>query len=410
MKIGLALSGGGFRATVFHLGVLARLAEENRLEEVSFLSTVSGGSLCVGLVYAQSGFSWPSSQHLIKSVIPKAHQLLTTEGLQSPLIWRLLKMPLSLFVTRADDLAALLRERWGITATLRDLPSQPRWMINATCYETGKNWQFERFRMGDYVFGYTYDTDVPLSDALAASAGFPGPIGPLVLDTRPHAWFKYSTGGEEIALAPTAHVRRPTEPIQPRWPRVHLWDGGVYDNLGVEGLHNFITGWRRGIDFLVISDASGRSKPESYQAGPKALLRIMTGIMMDQIRSLRSRAVLERMINHNDAGAFLQIGNNCKQVLTGAGKESEVPSKCPQCLSAAEAMRAANMATVIRRLTEEEWRGCSGTDGSWPTRRCTPITATSSALSGIGVVEGEVEDAVRRSGLIPYWPAALALP
>ena len=48
MKITLALSGGGFRATVFHLGVLARLAEESKLEEVNYLSTVSGGSLSAG--------------------------------------------------------------------------------------------------------------------------------------------------------------------------------------------------------------------------------------------------------------------------------------------------------------------------------------------------------------------------
>ncbi len=43
MKIGLSLSGGGFRATVFHLGVLARLAEEGLMEEVTCVSTVSGG-------------------------------------------------------------------------------------------------------------------------------------------------------------------------------------------------------------------------------------------------------------------------------------------------------------------------------------------------------------------------------
>ena len=45
MKLGLALSGGGFRATVFHLGVLDRLAAENLLESVSFMSTVSGCSI-----------------------------------------------------------------------------------------------------------------------------------------------------------------------------------------------------------------------------------------------------------------------------------------------------------------------------------------------------------------------------
>lgn len=64
MKIGLALSGGGFRARVFHLGVLSRLAEENRLKDVRFLSTVSGGGMCGGLVYAKSDSRCPASRVL----------------------------------------------------------------------------------------------------------------------------------------------------------------------------------------------------------------------------------------------------------------------------------------------------------------------------------------------------------
>lgn len=43
MRIGLALSGGGTRAAVFHLGVLRRLAVDGRLEQITKLSTVSGG-------------------------------------------------------------------------------------------------------------------------------------------------------------------------------------------------------------------------------------------------------------------------------------------------------------------------------------------------------------------------------
>ena len=49
-RVGLALSGGGFRASLFHLGVLARLAETNVLPSVEVLSTVSGGSI-VGAYY-----------------------------------------------------------------------------------------------------------------------------------------------------------------------------------------------------------------------------------------------------------------------------------------------------------------------------------------------------------------------
>jgi len=354
MKIGLALSGGGFRATIYHLGVLARLAEQNRLEQVTFISTVSGGSLCAGLVYAQSGFRWPSSEHYLNVVAPKARELLTTQDLERSLIWRVLTLlfsrPLSLLETRADDLSDLLKKNWGITINVRDLPEQPRWMINTTCYETGKNWRFERFQMGDYVFGYTADPPVPLGDALAASAGFPGLIGALALDARPHEWFKYrrsSPGGDSDS--------REKERIQPPYPQVHLWDGGVYDNLGLEPLHNFVGGWRQGIDFLIASDASGKPGPETYQPGIKALFRIISGVMMDQIRSLRSRAVIERMINHKDAGGFLQIGNTCEDVLKNSPKKDDIPRLCPACLSAEEAERAEKMETTIRRVTPAEF-------------------------------------------------------
>ena len=51
-NIGLALSGGGLRASIFHMGVLKYLAEKNKLEEISYISSVSGGSLLIGLIYS----------------------------------------------------------------------------------------------------------------------------------------------------------------------------------------------------------------------------------------------------------------------------------------------------------------------------------------------------------------------
>src|SRR5262249_54912017 len=44
-KVGLGLSGGGFRASLFHIGMLARLAELDVLRHVEVLSCVSGGSV-----------------------------------------------------------------------------------------------------------------------------------------------------------------------------------------------------------------------------------------------------------------------------------------------------------------------------------------------------------------------------
>ena len=49
-KVGFALSGGGFRAALFHIGVFARLAELNVLRHIEVLSCVSGGSI-VGAYY-----------------------------------------------------------------------------------------------------------------------------------------------------------------------------------------------------------------------------------------------------------------------------------------------------------------------------------------------------------------------
>ncbi len=278
MNIALALSGGGFRATVFHLGVLMRLAAEDRLEEVTFLSTVSGGSLCTGLIFALNDFKWPSSATYREHIIKNARRLLTTRDLQRSLAMRTLISLWNVFDTRADDISALMRKEWGVTARLSDLPEQPRWMINATCYETGKNWRFERFRMGDYVFGYSNDTDIPLSDAMAASAGFPGLIGPLVLETTGRRWFNYRRATSGASPPTEAGDERKTETIQPAYREVHLWDGGVYDNHGLEALHDFHRGWREGVEFLIVSDAAGRATSEGARSdrhrdhdGPGAL-------------------------------------------------------------------------------------------------------------------------------------------
>jgi predicted acylesterase/phospholipase RssA len=52
-KIGLALSGGGFRASLFHIGLLAKLAELDVLRHVEVLSCVSGGSILGAYYYLE---------------------------------------------------------------------------------------------------------------------------------------------------------------------------------------------------------------------------------------------------------------------------------------------------------------------------------------------------------------------
>lgn len=358
MKIALALSGGGFRATVFHLGVLARLAADERdlFSQVTYLSTVSGGSLCAGLVYAINGFRWPTAKDYLEKVAFTARRTMTTYDLQESLIRRVLRNLGGLLETRADDLSELLRSGWGVTARLNEIPAHPRWLINATCYETAKNWRFEPHRMGDYIFGYSRDTNLPLSDALAASAGFPGLIGPLALETSRRAWFRYTRSDAENPYATLADQQTwETVPIQPQHNEVHLWDGGVYDNNGLEGLHDFNRGWHKNVDFLLVSDASGKGSAPPYRHGLKAIYFMVTGIMMDQIRSLRARAVLERITQHDDDGSYLKIGNSCRQVLTDAHRTEDLESYSPLCLDESAAAQAAATPTMIRKLTHDEF-------------------------------------------------------
>jgi predicted acylesterase/phospholipase RssA len=54
MKIGLALSGGGFRATLYHLGLVRFLYEAGLLSKVTCITSVSGGSI----IAAHLGLNW----------------------------------------------------------------------------------------------------------------------------------------------------------------------------------------------------------------------------------------------------------------------------------------------------------------------------------------------------------------
>ncbi len=204
LTLGMALSGGGVRAAAFHLGVLARLASDDLLERVTFISTVSGGSMAIGLVYTLAGNRWPGSAEYLAQVLPEARRRLTRTSLQRDYLFRFLRQPWLLVQGRAKLVSESIQHCWGMSGLVRDLATDPRWIINATTYETGKNWRFMPQRMGDYVVGYVTNPPVLLADAVAASAGFPGLIGPLVLQPRDFSWSRYVNGSPQ----PTQRTRR----------------------------------------------------------------------------------------------------------------------------------------------------------------------------------------------------------
>ena len=245
LKIGIALSGGGVRAAVFHLGVLGRLAEDGLLEKITRISTVSGGTLVTGLIYSIAGNKWPTSDFYLNKCLVRTRHYLTRTDIQRGALLSGGFRPKDLIHRRAKLISRSMQDCWGVSASLNDIPLEPRWVLNATTYESGKNWRFiPQRRMGDYVVNYVEKPCIPLTDAMAASAAYPSLIGPLVLNTKKFSWFKFE-GGKQI-------------PTQPRFKRLHLWDGGVYDNLGVEALFKIQDNdkYQDDCNFLVVSDAS----------------------------------------------------------------------------------------------------------------------------------------------------------
>lgn len=359
MRIGLALSGGGFRATVFHLGVLSRLAAEDHLNTITHVSTVSGGSLCAGLVYSANHYRWPTPTELQRDVIPRIAQLVTQHDLQGLYLHRLLRAPWSLLRGRANDIAYLMRELWGIDASLQDLPDpdeqagQPFWHIVCTCYETGKNWYFSKARMGDYIFGYSMKPDIPLSNALAASSAVPGLIGPLQLDASGYQWLHFERGQQAIS--------RP-----PAFAKVHLWDGGVYDNLALEALTNYSGKtdsyeYRTGVDFVIVSDAAGVAHSQAYPRGWRragGLMRIVD-VMKDQARALRARSLVAHIKQARHAyppGRYFQIDNSCEEMVRkGYRTQAEAEVFCQGYFPAEKAQALARMSTTLRRLSPQEF-------------------------------------------------------
>lgn len=322
-KVGLALSGGGFRASLYHLGVLARLAEMDVLRSVETLSTVSGGSI-VGAHY------YLEVKHRLET---KADEDITREdyldivrrvqrdflkGVQENIrtlaladFRKNMDMIFAKSYSRSHRLGELYEEE--LYSKIQDdhpqdqprtmqslligpkgetkpfLPKFSNWrrrakvpalLLNATSLNTGHNWHFTARSMGEPpgLLGSEVDKnsryrrlwykDAPTEElknyrlgyAVAASACVPGLFEPLVLE----------------GLYPDKVVR--------------LVDGGVHDNQGVEGLLD------EGCTVILCSDASGQMQDiEKPSDGLPAVLLRSNSVLMDRVREaeyqdLRSRA------------------------------------------------------------------------------------------------------------------------
>ena len=306
-----------------------------------FLSTVSGGSLAIALIYALNDGTWPASNTYLTDTAPKLQELLTTIHLQRALYIKCLYKPWLVPFARANLMAETIRDKWGVNLSLNDLPDTPRWFINTTCYETGKNWRFDKKRMGDYQFGYVLNPDYDVADAIAASAALPFLIGPFELNTTQYRWVKYGPrrGDDFIQIEPILN-------------QVHLWDGGIYENLGLEGLYKISSGPRDGIDYLIVSDAGA---PLGIKQSRHAAYLRLIYIGMSQTRALRSRTVVNYFENHPNTGVYVQMGNTIDEIIRRAKVKLDFNINRDMSLTSNQVELVKNMKTHVKRLSEMEF-------------------------------------------------------
>lgn len=346
MKLGISLSGGGVRALVFHLGVLKRLAETKHWDSIEHLSTVSGGSLCVAMIFAKNGGKWPTAKDYLNTVLPAAKEQLTKQCLMWASIRAGFLRPDLLLGGRAHLVARILTKNWGLKINLQDLPERPRWTINCTTYETGKNWRFSHKRMGDYLTGYVLNPDFPVADAAAASAGFPGGIGPRRLKTKNYVWVQFKEGS-----------RSETIPSKPLHTVYRIWDGGVYENLGSEALLKPGKGLRDDIDFYIGSDAGKSISKETRRGLFRPALRLLD-CAMDQVRAVRSRSIhgfLRADGTGQPLGIYIRMGISREEIYRQFAPGDACPANGPCGLDASAADQAARFPTTLRRITEKEY-------------------------------------------------------
>jgi NTE family protein len=285
--IGLALSGGGYRAMVFHVGALIRLNEVALLRKIKRISSVSGGSLTAGVL----GTSWKNLQFTddvagnFDIVVKRVRQMADTTVDAGAIIGGIL-LPGSI----SDRVAKAYDMTLFSGAKLDDLPDDsqpgnPRFVINATNIQTAALWRFSRNYMGDYRVGLVERPDVPLAVAVAASSAFPPVLSPSELDIE-----------QPVVNTPGADLHK-----EPYTQKAILSDGGVYDNLGLETI-------TKRYSTLLVSDAGQKiaPDPDPHRDWARHSLRVLDTVD-NQVRSLRKRHLIDSFERKDHNGTYWGI-------------------------------------------------------------------------------------------------------
>jgi NTE family protein len=362
--VALCLSGGGYRAMLFHLGALWRLNEIGCLPKLARISSVSGGSITAGLLglkWTRLAFGSTGVARNFDEEVTQPIRALASRTIDEGAIIVGIFTPSSV----SDKVTDSYRKHLFGDATLQDLPSDPpRFVINATNVQSGALFRFSRPFAADYRVGLIKNPRIELAVAVAASSAFPPVLSPVRIEVPLSAWEPASG---------SAHEDLHREPFL---TEVVLTDGGVYDNLGLE------TAWKR-YKTVLVSNGGGKMQPEEE---PKAdwvrhAIRI-NDVIDNQVRNLRTRQVVGSFEAREREGTYWGIRTGIHEY----GLTNTLPCPHANTLALAETKtRLKRLDSVIQeRLINWGYAVCDAAMRRWVEKTAAPPGGFPYPTAGVG--------------------------
>jgi NTE family protein len=178
----LSLSGGGYRASLFHYGAINRLNDIGRLHDARMICGISGGSITAALLVSGWNKLHFNNEGVAKNlydVVGKPLEQLTSHTIDAPVVIK----NLALLGHGSKTVIPSLDKYAFNGKLLRDLPSNadaPILILGAVGYSDGESWAFSRDYTGT-ALRKLKGNDISLAQAVAASGAFPPVLGPIAL-------------------------------------------------------------------------------------------------------------------------------------------------------------------------------------------------------------------------------------
>ena len=317
-QIGLALSGGGFRASLFHLGGLWRLNEMGKLAEVGAISAVSAGALVAGVLatrWKKLTFDGSTAGNFEDEIAEPVFQLCSRNLDVGSAFAGLVVGPTALEKHYEDLLVGSL--------TLGQLPSYPQFIFNACHLETESNWSFSSTGVDAGEIGVIDATDVPLAKVLAASSALPPALPPVRL---------------RIQQKPFGSRLKPDHSWG-SFPRTAtLADAGFCDGLGLHAIRHMI--------HVLVSDGTKSFRRDDIPQWEVWTSRITNPLhtALEQIRQLRVDQLMADIERGDKEGAFWALRTD----------PTEQSDRTPFPVSSGWVEYMCAMRTRLAAFTEEE--------------------------------------------------------